>query len=177
MLRIGGVTPLSASDYPDKLAAVLYCQGCAWRCGYCHNRHLLEKKSSREIPWADILVFLKKRQGLLDAVVFSGGEPTLQRSLGEAMQEVKRLGYLVGLHTAGIVPRVLERVLPLVDWVGMDLKASWENHSSVTGVAGSSARARRSMELLLASGVACEFHTVAGVPGELRAQPHHVADD
>lgn len=177
MLRIGGVTPLSASDYPGKLAAVLYCQGCAWRCGYCHNPHLLEKKSSREIPWADILVFLRRRQGLLDAVVFSGGEPTLQPGLGEAMREVKRLGYLVGLHTAGIVPRRLGEVLPLVDWVGMDLKASWENHSSVTGVAGSGMRAKRSMELLLTSGVACQFHTIVAEPGEARAQPHHFSDD
>ncbi len=177
MLRIGGLTPLSASDYPDKLAAVLFCQGCAWRCSYCHNTHLLEKRSAREIPWADILVFLKKRQGLLDAVVFSGGEPTLQASLADGMREVKELGYLIGLHTAGIVPRRLREVLPLVDWVGMDLKASWENHSSVTGVAGSGERARRSMELLLASGVACELHTIAAEPGKAGAQAHHLADD
>lgn len=177
MLRIGGVTPLSASDYPGKLAAVLYCQGCAWRCTYCHNRHLLEKKSDREIPWADILVFLKKRQGLLDAVVFSGGEPTLQASLGDAMREVRRLGYLVGLHTAGIVPRRLAEVLPLVDWVSMDLKAPFHEHEQVTRATGSGKRAQRSMELLLASGAACEFHTIVAVPGETRAQPHDFADD
>ncbi len=177
MLRIGGVTQLSAADYPEKLAAVLYCQGCAWRCHYCHNPHLLEKRSAREIPWADVVSFLKKRQGLLDAVVFSGGEPTLQDSLAGAMQEVKALGYLVGLHTAGIVPERLQEVLPLVDWVSMDLKAPWETHSSVTGVPGSAKRARRSMELLLASGVPCEFHTVLAVPGETRTQTHHLADD
>jgi pyruvate formate lyase activating enzyme len=177
MLRIGGVTPLSASDYPDKLAAVLYCQGCAWRCTYCHNTHLLEKRSAREIPWADILVFLKKRQGLLDAVVFSGGEPTLQPSLGQAIRDVKALGYLVGLHTAGIVPERLREVLELVDWVSMDLKAPFHEHERVTRVPGSGARAQRSMELLLASGVACEFHTIDAVPGKLRAQSHHFADN
>ncbi|HWD22288.1 MAG TPA: anaerobic ribonucleoside-triphosphate reductase activating protein [Burkholderiales bacterium] len=177
MLRIGGVTPLSASDYPDKLAAVLYCQGCAWRCSYCHNTHLLEKRSGREIPWADILVFLRRRQGLLDAVVFSGGEPTLQPSLGQAVREAKALGYLVGLHTAGIVPARLKQVLPLVDWVSMDLKAPFHEHERVTQVAGSGTRAQRSMELLLASGVACEFHTIDAVPGELRAQSHHFADN
>jgi pyruvate formate lyase activating enzyme len=177
MLRIGGITRLSASDYPGKLAAVLFCQGCAWRCTYCHNTHLLEKKSAREIPWADILAFLEKRQGLLDAVVFSGGEPTLQPALGQAMREVKTLGYLVGLHTAGIVPGRLEQVLPLVDWVSMDLKAPFEQHERITQVPGSGARAKRSMELLLASGVACEFHTVPAVPGETRAQPHDLSDD
>lgn len=175
MLRIGGVTPLSASDYPEKLAAVLFCQGCAWRCDYCHNKHLLEKRSPREIPWSDVMAFLRRRRGLLDAVVFSGGEPTVQPSLAEGMREVKSLGYLVGLHTAGIVPRRLRQVLPLVDWVSMDLKAPFHEHQRVTKIAGSGARAQESMELLLASGVPCEFHTVAGVPGELRTQPHHFA--
>ncbi len=168
MLRVGGLTRLSASDYPDRLAAVVYCQGCAWRCTYCHNPHLLPSRAEPELPWPGVISFLQKRRGLLEAVVFSGGEPTLQRSLPEAMREVKSLGYLVGLHTAGIVPRMLARVLPLVDWVGMDLKAEWQVHASVTQVAGSGARARRSMELIESSGVAYRFHTLAE-PGELGA--------
>jgi len=168
MLRVGGLTPLSASDYPDRLAAVLFCQGCAWRCSYCHNPELLPFAGTKLVPWDRILVFLEKRRGLLDAVVFSGGEPTLQRSLPDAMREVKELGYLVGLHTAGIAPRMLARVLPLVDWVGMDLKADSSRHESITGVAGSAARAKRSMELIASSGVAHQFHTLAE-PGELRA--------
>lgn len=162
MLRVGGLTPLSSVDYPDRLAAVVYCQGCAWRCTYCHNPHLLPRRGKEEIPWARIVRFLQKRRGLLDAVVFSGGEPTLQRGLPAAMREAKHLGYLVGLHTAGIAPRMLERVLPLVDWVAMDLKAGWDEHARVTRAAGSGARAQRSMELILASGVPCRFHTIHG---------------
>ena len=165
MLRIGGLTPLSASDYPDKLAAVVFCQGCAWRCHYCHNPHLLSRHATSQLPWPNVVSFLGKRQGLLDAVVFSGGEPTLQAALPAAMREVKAMGYLVGLHTAGIAPRRLAQVLPLVDWVGMDLKASWEEHSRVTGVPGSASPARRSRDLILASGVACEFHTIHGKSG------------
>ena len=161
MLRIGGVTPLSASDYPDKLAAVLYCQGCAWRCGYCHNPHLLPARGKEELPWARVVSFLERRRGLLDAVVFSGGEPTLQSGLARAMREVKAMGFLVGLHTAGIVPRRLAEVLPLLDWVGMDVKAPFEEHERVSGKRGSASRARASRELIRASGVACEFHTVA----------------
>jgi pyruvate formate lyase activating enzyme len=164
MLRVGGLTPLSTSDYPDRLAAVVFCQGCAWRCTYCHNPHLLPKKGTVEVPWPQVLSFLEKRRGLLDAVVFSGGEPTLQPSLKTAMESVKRMGYLVGLHTAGIFPRVLERVLPLVDWVGMDLKSDFERHESVTRVRGSAERARRSMEIIRASGVAHRFHTVHATP-------------
>ena len=161
MLRVGGLTPLSASDYPDKLAAVVFCQGCAWRCDYCHNRHLLGRRGEAQMAWTEVVTFLEKRKGLLDAVVFSGGEPTLQASLKPAMQEVKALGYLVGLHTAGIVPRRLAEVLSLVDWVSMDVKSDFHLHETVTRVRGSGARARESYELILASGVACEFHTVA----------------
>ena len=168
MLRVGGLTPLSASDYPDRLAAVVFCQGCAWRCTYCHNPELLDFSGKPLLPWPEVLAFLEKRRGLLDAVVFSGGEPTLQRSLPQAMRQVKAMGYLIGLHTAGIVPRMLERVLPLVDWVGMDFKADFPRHESITGVAGSAARARRSMALIASSGVAHRFHTLAE-PGELRA--------
>lgn len=160
MLRVGGLTPLSASDYPDRLAAVVFCQGCAWRCTYCHNPHLLRRRGSVEIPWTQVLSFLERRRGLLDAVVFSGGEPTLQPSLVQAVRSAKAMGYLIGLHTAGIVPRVLERVLPLLDWVGMDLKADLAQHQLITRVPGSGERARHSRELILASGVACEFHTV-----------------
>ena len=164
MLRVGGLTPLSASDYPGKLAAVVFCQGCAWRCTYCHNPHLFKKKGSSEIPWTEIVSFLGKRRGLLDAVVFSGGEPTLQPSLPQAMQEVKAMGYLVGLHTGGISPRALGRVLPVVDWVSMDVKSSWATHSAVTQVPRSGPRARESYELIRASGVACEFHTIESAP-------------
>ncbi len=162
MLGVGGLTRLSALDYPDKLAAVVFCQGCAWRCRYCHNPELqpFRSKHPPEIRWGDVLDFLKRRQKLLDAVVFSGGEPTLQPDLGAAMREVKELGFLVGLHTAGIAPRRLAEVLPLVDWVAMDLKAPWEGHEEVTGVRGSGRRARESMRLIQASGVACEFHTL-----------------
>jgi pyruvate formate lyase activating enzyme len=160
MLRVGGLTPLSASDYPDRLAAVVFCQGCAWRCSYCHNKHLIPGRGRNEIPWSQILSFLERRRGLLDAVVFSGGEPTLQPSLREAIKTVKDMGYLVGLHTAGIVPRMLERVLPLVDWVGMDVKADVASHEAVTRVRGSGERARQSVVLIKASGVACRFHTL-----------------
>jgi len=103
----------------------------------------------------------RRRRGLLDAVVFSGGEPTLQRGLAQSAREVKALGFLVGLHTAGIVPRRLAEVLPLVDWVAMDVKAKFDEHERVTGVRGSAHRARESRELILASGTACEFHTIS----------------
>ena len=83
MLLIGGLLPFTTIDYPGCLAAVLFCQGCPWRCHYCHNRHLLPQKGGSALPWQEVLALLERRQGLLDALVFSGGEATLQAALPE----------------------------------------------------------------------------------------------
>jgi pyruvate formate lyase activating enzyme len=159
MLRIGGLTPLSTTDWPGMLAAVVFCQGCPWRCGYCHNPGLIPPRSDSEIPWDDVLAFLRRRQGLLDGVVFSGGEPTLQPELADAMRAVRALGFKVGLHTGGAYPRRLAAVLPLVDWVGMDAKAPYINYARITGIDGSGDRAQASLQCVLASGVAHEIRT------------------
>ena len=159
MLRVGGLTPLSTTDWPDRLVAVVFCQGCPWRCGYCHNPDLIPAHSENEIPWNEVLAFLRRRQGLLDGVVFSGGEPTLQAELADAMSEVRALGFKIGLHTGGAYPRRLASVLPLVDWVGLDAKAPFADYERITGVAGSGVRALTSLEHVLASGVDHEIRT------------------
>ena len=158
-LRIGGFVPFTATDYPDHLAAVVFCQGCPWQCGYCHNRHLLPARSANEIAWLEIMSTLERRRGLLDAVVFSGGEPTVQAALPAAMRVIKSMGFRIGLHTAGIYPRRLAAVLPLVDWVGMDIKADFPDYERVTGVPDSGRAARESAELIVESGVAHQFRT------------------
>lgn len=163
-LRVGGLTPLTTIDFPGELAAVVYCQGCPWRCAYCHNGHLLPARGGHPIPWDRVLAFLGGRKGLLDAVVFSGGEPTLQSGLGAAMESVRGLGFKVGLHTAGPYPERLRRVLPLVDWVGLDVKALPDDYLEVTGVPGSGARAWASLDLVLGSGVSHEIRTTP-MPG------------
>ncbi|HSJ80205.1 MAG TPA: anaerobic ribonucleoside-triphosphate reductase activating protein [Thiobacillus sp.] len=159
MLRVGGLTPLSASDWPGMLAAVVFCQGCPWRCGYCHNPDLIPARGDNEIPWEDVLAFLRRRQGLLDGVVFSGGEPTAQAGLLDAMREVRALGFKIGLHTGGMYPQRLAAALPLVDWVGIDVKAPFADYARVTGVAGSGERAHAGLLEVLASGVAHEVRT------------------
>jgi pyruvate formate lyase activating enzyme len=105
------------------------------------------------------MAFLRRRQGLLDGVVFSGGEPTLQADLADAMREVRALGFKIGLHTGGMVSKRLADVLPLVDWVGMDVKAPFADYSRVTGVAGSGERALEGLQLVIESGVAHEIRT------------------
>jgi len=158
-LRVGGLTPLSTSDWPGKLVAVVFCQGCPWRCGYCHNPDLIPARGESEIPWDEVLAFLHRRQGLLDGVVFSGGEPTAQADLLEAMREVRALGFKIGLHTGGAYPQHLAALLPLVDWVGFDVKAPFADYPRVTGAAGSGERALISVQQVLASGVDHELRT------------------
>lgn len=105
-LVVGGLTPFTTIDFPGRLAAVIFCQGCPWRCGYCHNAHL-HACGSGERSWPDVRGWLTSRRGLLDGVVFSGGEPLLQRGLAPALGEVRSLGFATGLHTAGIYPERL----------------------------------------------------------------------
>lgn len=158
-LRVGGMVPLTTLDYPGLLACVLFCQGCAWRCRYCHNPQLIAARGEQEIPWVQVLDFLRRRQGLLQAVVFSGGEATLQGGLLPAMDEARALGYRIGLHSAGIKPWAFAWALKAVDWVGFDIKALAEDAELITGVSGSGKANWRSLEHLLASGVDYECRT------------------
>ena len=139
---------------------MVYCQGCPWACCYCHNPQLQPNAAAAGLAWSDVLELLARRRGLLDAVVFSGGEPTAQPGLAAAMREARALGYRIGLHSAGIYPRRFAEVLPLVDWVGFDVKAPFDAaYERITGVCGSGAAALSSARALLASGVDCEFRT------------------
>ena len=158
-LRIGGLARLSTCDWPGELAATVFCQGCAWACPYCHNPGLREAQANGLISWASVVDFLASRRGLLDAVVFSGGEPTLQSALLDAVREVRTLGFRVGLHTAGIVPGRFAQVLPSLDWVGFDVKAPFAAYQRITGVRASGDNALESLLSLLASHVAYEVRT------------------
>lgn len=156
---LGGSLPLSTLDYPGALAAVLFCQGCPWRCPYCHNAVLRDDAGEGDEDFAVFLSWLETRQGLLDAVVFSGGEPTGQSGLGMAMAAVRALGFRVGLHTAGMFPEALSSVLPHCDWVGLDIKAPRAAYDRIVGISGSARPAFASLETLRGSGVAFEIRT------------------
>lgn len=158
-LRVAGLTRLSSCDWPGELVATVFCQGCAWDCAYCHNPTLRLMQGDSRILWTNIAAFLEGRRGLLDGVVFSGGEPTLQPALLSAVQAVRNLGLRVGLHTAGMVPERFAALLPWVDWVGFDVKAPFSAYSRITGVEQSGAKALQSLRLLLESSVAYEVRT------------------
>jgi anaerobic ribonucleoside-triphosphate reductase activating protein len=153
------MVPLTTIDYPGQLACVLFCQGCAWRCRYCHNPQLIPPRGTDEVDWRRVLAFLQRRQDLLDAVVFSGGEPTLQDGLLDAMDEVRAMGFRIGLHSAGIKPAAFAKALAGADWVGFDVKALPEDCQAITRVEGSGTANWRSLEHLLASGVDYECRT------------------
>ena len=158
-LRVGGFVPFSSTDYPGALAAVVFCQGCPWRCGYCHNPHLMAAHGDDKWNFGRLVEWLALRRGLLDAVVFSGGEPTAQGVLADAVAAVRARGFAIGLHTGGAYPRRLAAVLRDVDWVGIDIKAPFAEYAGVTGVAGSGRAALSSLDLVLAAGVAHEVRT------------------
>ena len=158
-LRVGGLTRWTSIDFPGRLAAVVFCQGCPWRCGYCHNPELLDATADTPLDWDEVLAFLRTRHGLLDGVVFSGGEPTLQAGLAGALDEVRSLGFDTALHTGGMYPERFARLLPRLDWVGFDVKGPWDAMDAITGAIGSAARVRESLALLVDSGVAHECRT------------------
>ncbi len=160
-LRIGGFVPFTSVDFPGHLAAVIFCQGCTWRCRYCHNPHLQTFESEGSAwSWDLVSRALDQRQGFLEAVVFSGGEPTAQAALGPAMQAVRRMGYKIGLHTAGAFRARLAEVLPFVDWVGFDVKAPLDGrYRRITGRPDREVEVKESLELILRSGVPVEIRT------------------
>lgn len=132
-LVIGGMAAFSTVDYPQHLAATLFLQGCPWRCHYCHNPHLIPLNADdEEITWQQVRCHLEGRQGLLDAVVFSGGEPTIQKALLPALQQTREMGFRNGLHTGAPHLGLLRPLLPWLDWVGLDIKAMPSDYKAVT---------------------------------------------
>ncbi|MBS6934822.1 MAG: anaerobic ribonucleoside-triphosphate reductase activating protein, partial [Actinomyces graevenitzii] len=150
-LQIAGLVPLSTVDWPGKLAASIFLQGCPWRCVYCQNHEILDPRTPGSVPWSQVVELLQRRRGLLDGLVFSGGEATRQPGLLSAAQEVKALGFAVGLHTAGIYPGNLARLLAAdaVDWVGLDIKAlPGPDYQQVVARGGGGEKAWLALELV-----------------------------
>lgn len=158
-LHVGGYTPFSATEFPGLLSAVVFVQGCPWRCGYCQNPHLQERTRDSPVAWKDIITTLERRAGMLDAVVFCGGEATMDPALTESIEQVRDMGFKIGLETACMYPDRLREVLPLLDWIGFDVKASFTRYQEITGIRGSGDPVRECVAAILDSGVAYECRT------------------
>lgn len=161
-LAVAGVVPLSSVDWPNKLCATVFLQGCPWRCPYCQNYEILDSKAPGRVSWDYVQALLERRRGLLDGVVFSGGEALRQEALPAAMAQVRELGFEVGLHSAGAYPRRFAEVLEYTDWVGLDIKALPEDYRAAAGC-DAGAKAYECLDLLLAAaaerGTAYEVRT------------------
>ncbi len=156
---IGGVEKFTTIDYPGYLSAVIFMKGCPLKCPYCHNTHLQQTSKETDIDWQAFIEFLNSRSKLLDAVVFSGGEPLLQNCIKSAIKEVKDLGFKIGLHTSGVNPKLLSEIIADVDWVGLDVKAPFDNYTIATGGVEISEKVKESIKIITASNTEIEVRT------------------
>lgn len=161
-MRIGGLLKFSLIDYPGKLAAVIFTQGCNFRCPYCHNPELVRPLDYQEsLDNKDVLNFLERRQGKLEGVVVSGGEATLQPDLESFLRQLKVMGYAVKLDTNGSRPHILRTLLKnkLLDHVAMDVKSSLVRYSQFCGISINPALIQESLDLLLTASIPVTFRT------------------
>ena len=156
-----GIDKFSLLDYDEKVSVVLFSPACNFRCPFCHNGDSV-LNSNTPIPFEDIYAFLKSRQGLIDAVVFTGGEPTLMPELKERIKAVKELGFLIKLDTNGTNPEILEDLLKegLLDYVAMDIKNSFVKYAMTVGVKNAFLdKISQTIKFLMTSGIDYEFRT------------------
>lgn len=155
----GGIQKSSTIDFPGILCCVLFTRGCDLNCFYCHNRELIPRGGAA-LPEEEVWAFLEKRRGLLDGVVVSGGEPTLQADLPEALRRLKAMGYQTKLDTNGQRPGAVAALVEegLVDYVALDIKATAEDYVQVCGVNGFQ-QAAKTAKALQWAGIAYELRT------------------
>jgi len=179
-MHIGGIEKFSLLDFPGKPAAVIFTQGCNFRCGYCHNPELVYPSLFQPlIPETEVFDFLESRRGKLAGVVITGGEPTMQEDLVPFIKKIRKMGFAVKLDTNGMNPKVLEALItpatgeagsgaagenatsddPLVDYLAMDIKGPLKKYERVACAAIDPKNIKESIRLVMASGVDYEFRT------------------
>ncbi|MFH1255272.1 MAG: anaerobic ribonucleoside-triphosphate reductase activating protein [bacterium] len=176
-MLIGGLQKFSLLDYPEKISAIVFAQGCNFRCRFCYNPMLVwpskvgklkyaqnfieRQKAHPRISEDDLFVFLESRAGKLDAAVITGGEPCLQKDLPEFIGKIKKMGFLVKLDTNGSYPEVLKKLVEkkLIDYIAMDLKAPKEKYEAVIGIKIDFANIKKSVRIIMSSGLPYEFRT------------------
>lgn len=162
-MNIQGLQKLTLLDYPGKMACIIFTAGCNLRCPFCHNSALvINPPKESEFSVEDILEFLKKRQGVLEGVVITGGEPLLQKDLEDFIIKIRQLGYSVKLDTNGTFPDRLKALIDkgLLDYVAMDVKASPSGYPPSVGIGGYDvSKITESINLLLEGRVDYEFRT------------------
>ena len=159
---IGGLQKVSLVDYPGRICATLFLQGCNFRCPYCHNPELVNPELyQRPLLEEEVWAFFQNRVGKLDGVTITGGEPTVHKDLMDAMQRIKAMGLLVKLDTNGSRPDMLGGIIRkgCVDYIAMDLKAPLERYPELTGTSVDTAAIQESIGLIRQAPVPYEFRT------------------
>jgi pyruvate formate lyase activating enzyme len=161
-MLIGGLQKTSLLDYPGKVSAIVFTVGCNFRCGFCYNANLVTHIDKKNFISAEILFdFLKKRKKVLDAVVITGGEPTLHLDLPEFIKKIKELGYLIKLDTNGTNPKMIASLIKnkLIDYLAMDIKGPLPKYSAVVNSEVNSQKIKKSITLIMNSGLPYEFRS------------------
>lgn len=159
-MKIAGFIKTSMIDYPDTLSSVIFTKACNFNCGFCHNGDLLDHDLSLINPEV-ILDHLDKRKGIIDGLVITGGEPTLQLNLLPFIRKVKAKGLKVKLDTNGYQPEVINKLLDdgLIDYIAMDIKSDLSNYHHITGISLDINQIKKSIKLIKNSEIDYEFRT------------------
>ncbi|MDR2776517.1 MAG: anaerobic ribonucleoside-triphosphate reductase activating protein [Puniceicoccales bacterium] len=161
-MKIGGIQKVSLIDFPGKISCVLFTQGCNFCCQFCHNETLvLPEKFGTPMEEREIFNFLNAKKGKIEAVVMSGGEPTLQGDLEDFLKKIKELGFLTKLDTNGSRPEILDSLYraKLLDYVAMDIKHRFDRYTEIANVSVSMDKIKQSIDLIKNSEVDYEFRT------------------
>ena len=161
-MKIQGLQKMTLLDYPGRVACTVFLGGCDFRCPFCHNFELADGSASPVMDEEELLQFLRKRQGLLDGVAFTGGEPCLHKDLPALMRRIRELGFAVKLDTNGYHPALLREIIDegLIDYAAMDIKNTPEKYALTCGVKDINMEViRESIGLLMHSGIDYEFRT------------------
>ena len=161
-MQIAGFDKLSLLNYPDKVAATIFTNGCNFRCPYCQNSELVLDVADNELySEEEVLAYLNERKKLLDGVCITGGEPTIQPDLMDFIKKVKEIGLLVKLDTNGSNPHVIKELLDnnLIDYIAMDIKSVFSKYEIITCRNVNIDRIRESINLIKNSKIDYEFRT------------------
>lgn len=159
-MNIGGLQKTSLLDYPNAISAIVWTVGCNFKCPFCYNKDVVEGNVEL-ISEEDVLAFLKKRKGLLEGLVISGGEPLLQEDIIDFTKKVKDLGYLIKIDTNGMLPKKLKELIDkkLVDYVAMDIKAPKKKYNKLSGVKTDISEIEKSIDIIKKDASDYEFRT------------------
>lgn len=163
-MKIGALQKVSLIDYPGEICAIVFTQGCNFRCPYCHNPELVNSELYDEnLPEEIVFSFLAKRKGKIDAVTITGGEPTIQQGLIDFVKRIRKKGYSIKIDTNGSNPEVIDTLLSmkLLDYIAMDIKSPAEKHKIVTRSQINFDTIKQTIELIMKSGIPYEFRTTA----------------